>query len=464
MFSLDRAAAMRYQSPFAFTPDGRERNHYGAHRRSPPNLRDYLAGQGAHLQGARYPLSRDRGDLGNAAGVRGILRGRGDSADLVGDGRGILRGHRGQADIAGEGRGVLRGRGGLPDIAAALQGRGNPAQLAAELRGRGQAAQLSAELRGCGGLTDIAAALLGCGNPAQLAAEPRVRGQAAQLAAELRGREQAAELAAELRHRVIRPRRESCHDHQHSSERQVSWLNELVARHRVAQRPPLHEILAETYAKRQDLDHGHHCDHHHDHDYHQKKRCCGCSDAGSKEKKEYAFKTKDVTLRGKSYQIRKSFLADLGKFENDLIKFVDKKSEEELPESVIQLLIDFINDESCDSDAALDLVGLNILASNLGYRSAVDSSLQQLKKLDGKYLIRIDELAKICGAITMSGKVDEGIESWLKKSLRDEDTFHALESSRQFRVLVANHPEVWTRLQMIMGWRDKDNELGLMVM
>lgn len=157
-------------------------------------------------------------------------------------------------------------------------------------------------------------------------------------------------------------------------------------------------------------------------------------------------------------------MADLGKFENELVKFVDKKSEEELPDNVIQMLVDIINEESCESNSAIDLVGLNILGSNLGYKSAVDYSLQELKKIESDGLIMADELTKICGTITMSGKVHEGLEAWLKRFIRNHDAWHMLQTSQKFRLLIANHPEVETRLETIMGWRENENELGLMIM
>lgn len=170
-------------------------------------------------------------------------------------------------------------------------------------------------------------------------------------------------------------------------------------------------------------------------------------------------------MRGKSYSIRKSFLEDLGKFEGELVKFVDKKSEEEVPERIVKLLVDFINEETCDTNSALDLVGLNILATNLGAKSAMENSLQELKKFEFDYRMSVDELTRICGAITMSGKVDRGLETWLKKFIQDTEALCLLGGSQSFRVLLHNHPEVEARLEKIMGWREDDgNSLGLMIM
>jgi hypothetical protein len=201
-----------------------------------------------------------------------------------------------------------------------------------------------------------------------------------------------------------------------------------------------------------------------DHECSHKKKYCGCGNSDAKDKNEYSFKTKDVTMRGKSYSIRKNFLADLHKFENELVKFVDKKSEEEVPDHVVQMLVDFINKESCDSNTALDLVGLNILASNLRAKSAMEYSLQRLKDVEFDYPIRAAELTKICGTITMSGGVDEGLETWLRKFIQTNDALRILESSQSFHTLLSGNPEVWTRLEKIMGWRERENELGLMVM
>lgn len=155
----------------------------------------------------------------------------------------------------------------------------------------------------------------------------------------------------------------------------------------------------------------------------------------------------------------------MSKFESELVKFVDKKTEEEVPERIVKLLVDFINEESCDTKSALDLVGLNILASNLGAKSAVENSLRELKKFEFDYRMSVDELTRICGAITMSGRVDRGLEIWLKKFIQETEALCLLQRSQSFRALLYNHPEVEARLEKIMGWREEDeNSLGLMIM
>jgi hypothetical protein len=286
----------------------------------------------------------------------------------------------------------------------------------------------------------------------------------------LRGRGYSDDLAAELRDHLARGRRDAGYERLGAVEPRID-----SNRFRPARRPAVG--VEEYFDRLRGVEHRGECsrcvpdcghrwdrDRDRDHECSHKKKYCGCGNSDAKDKNEYSFKTKDVTMRGKSYSIRKNFLADLHKFENELVKFVDKKSEEEVPDHVVQMLVDFINKESCDSNTALDLVGLNILASNLRAKSAMEYSLQRLKDVEFDYPIRAAELTKICGTITMSGGVDEGLETWLRKFIQTNDALRILESSQSFHTLLSGNPEVWTRLEKIMGWRERENELGLMVM
>lgn len=231
---------------------------------------------------------------------------------------------------------------------------------------------------------------------------------------------------------------------------QINWINR--ARGHDYDHSPL-----SRYGNYRSCDYSLHCRHGKGHGYHEP------STSDSTHKPKTDLKTKDVALRGKAYKIRKNFLADMGKFEGDLIKFVDKKSEEELPNGIIQMLVDYINQETCKSRDMVDLVGLNVLSSNLGYKSAVEASLSRLKDIASRYNIGTRELTKICGTITMSAKVDDRIKLWLKKFIIDRDIFQDFCSSKPFRELLKKHPEVGTRLEVILGFRDTEDELDFPV-
>ncbi|KAK6611724.1 hypothetical protein H4I95_02520 [Botrytis cinerea] len=107
----------------------------------------------------------------------------------------------------------------------------------------------------------------------------------------------------------------------------------------------------------------------------------GGGGSGGSNKKEYGFPTKDIVIRGKTYSCRKSFLADQGKFEDSLVKMMEKKKEDEIPNTVLDSLFSCINEEKVLSSAsAHDLVTLNVLSSSLGIKSVMEKSLAQLKK------------------------------------------------------------------------------------
>lgn len=209
--------------------------------------------------------------------------------------------------------------------------------------------------------------------------------------------------------------------------------------------------------------HSNHCDHDNGHGCQEKHKHCNGGHAHWNDHEETDLKTKDVALRGKAYKIRKAFLADMGKFEHDLIKLVDKKTEEELPDSVIQLLVDYINKESCESKNMVDLVGLCLLASTLGYTSGIEGALRELKEVSSGGHVGRDDLTKICGMITMSGKVDDGLKTWLKNFLTIPNVLQALFHSQAFQELNHNHPEVWIRLQGILRQGGAEDEVDFPV-
>ena len=201
------------------------------------------------------------------------------------------------------------------------------------------------------------------------------------------------------------------------------------------------------------------------HGHHSCGRTFHCNGSHSDSKKEYPLKTKDISVRGKTYAVRKSFLADSGKFESDLGKYMDKKKEEEVPDHVVQILIDFINTEECNPKSLLDLVTMNILASILGVKSAVDYSLTLIKKFaDADRNISGSDLTDICGITMLSGKVDDGLKGWLKKFLTSHNRFYLLERYPTYAERVANHPELHTRLEEMLGLRDRQNDEGFRIL
>lgn len=185
---------------------------------------------------------------------------------------------------------------------------------------------------------------------------------------------------------------------------------------------------------------------------------CGCRSScgqalNSSSKGDFDFKTKDVTIRGKARAIKASYLTDTGKFEADLTKYMEKKSEEEIPDRIVDMLISFINRDRYENNSLVDEVKLNILASNVGAKSAVDYSLSRLKESglnEGS-----DNICKIISLITMSGKVDGGLKKWLEKELKADDRWLYEELNRDFKFLrlCEDLPEAVVELQRMMGDR-----------
>lgn len=189
----------------------------------------------------------------------------------------------------------------------------------------------------------------------------------------------------------------------------------------------------------------------------------GRSSSSSSSSKD--FKTKDIVVRGKTFKIRKSFLADAGKFEGDIVKLLDKKSEESFPNYVVQMLVDFINEESCKANTILDLVSLNVLASSLGVKSAVEFSLNQIKKHEYDRDIGAVELTDICVAVLLSSKVDDKITEWLKKHLKAGERWRELVQHHCWKQMIYRRPELEIQVGQLVGEFEKDDrEDGLRIL
>jgi hypothetical protein len=188
-------------------------------------------------------------------------------------------------------------------------------------------------------------------------------------------------------------------------------------------------------------------------------RCSGSSSNSSSSSSSKDSKTKDVVVRGRTYKIRKSFLADSSKFEGDIVKLLDKKSEDAVPNNVVQMLVDFINEESCKSNSILDFVQMSILASNLGVKSAVEYSLGVLKK-EIDYEPSGVELTHICLAVLESSKVDEKLVEWLKRYLKYDGRADKLSFNPFYKGILQNKPELGVHLAQLLGFLEKDESEG----
>ncbi|TVY31339.1 hypothetical protein LSUB1_G009026, partial [Lachnellula subtilissima] len=177
-------------------------------------------------------------------------------------------------------------------------------------------------------------------------------------------------------------------------------------------------------------------------DSHRGSNCTKASD--------FDFPTKDIAVRGKTYSVRCSYLAEASKFEADLQKYVDKKSKKILSDRIIEMLISFINREWYGNDIALDEVTMNVLCTNVTAKSAFEHSLKRLQKYDGE--IDPFEMSEICATILCSDKVDDKLKDWLKKyMLKVPDRIEELDRSQKWAELNEELPEVRARLAELLG-------------
>jgi hypothetical protein len=163
------------------------------------------------------------------------------------------------------------------------------------------------------------------------------------------------------------------------------------------------------------------------------------------------FDCKDIAIRGVAQPVRLSFLADQPKFEADIVKYMEKKSKEDVPDRVVDMLISFINREHYYNKNVLDEVTLCILASNLGVKSVVDNAVSNLQKMED-YIRTSKELCQIIACILLSSKVDAKLTGWLKKFLLQNQLFveDMHRSTAEWHNLIEYHPELLREVQVMM--------------
>ncbi len=193
--------------------------------------------------------------------------------------------------------------------------------------------------------------------------------------------------------------------------------------------------------------------------FNQPQSCFPCCEGNSNKKRDYDFKLKDVTVRGKARAVRASFLIEAPKFEADLVKYMDKKKEDDVPEEVVDMLISWINTENYKNSNPFDEVTLHILASNVGCKSVLEQSIARLKTMQSSLVP--DELVKIIGTIFLSSRVDGGLKKWLVKLLKERNLWKGLYTITKFNAMVMERPEVEAELVRELGVISQPDDEGL---
>ncbi len=199
--------------------------------------------------------------------------------------------------------------------------------------------------------------------------------------------------------------------------------------------------------------------HHHD-DHHACESSSGSHSCS--HRRSFDYKTRDVTIRGKAFAVRASYLLEQGKFEKELVSFMDKKTEEEVPDRVVDMLISFINCEAYENKDPLDEVTLNVLASNVGAKSVVEFSQGRMKDLERR--VNEDNLVDIVCTIMRSSNVNDSMKKWLEKYLRKGDGWMFLNDLKDFNRVIRDHPEVMVELEVMLGLRGKPQDDGQRVL
>lgn len=176
----------------------------------------------------------------------------------------------------------------------------------------------------------------------------------------------------------------------------------------------------------------------------------------------YQHQTKDILVRNNARVIRASYLTESPKFEADLSKYLDKKNKDDVPDHVVDLLLDFINLDNYENNDPVDEVTLNILATNVGAKSVVERSLERIKaQLKDLHSLNVAEAAKITAMILLTTKVDKGLSSWLEKVMKkDIRLTDELYCSKDFMKLVEGRPELELEFMRLVGSLPEANDEG----
>ncbi|KAF8852638.1 hypothetical protein BDZ45DRAFT_678233 [Acephala macrosclerotiorum] len=186
----------------------------------------------------------------------------------------------------------------------------------------------------------------------------------------------------------------------------------------------------------------------------------GCDNScDAKHKDNFPFKTKDVTIRGKAFSFRASYLVEVPKLEKEFVSFMEKKSQEEVPDRVVNMLVSFVNLENYRNDDPLDEITLNILASNVGAKSVVEHSMDQVKKLEKN--VNLDNIVDIiCTVMESSGVIDR-LTDWLKDILCQDGCRHekfiedVMDLAEYLKKIYKPNPNLHLKLSVMTGLQEK---------
>lgn len=171
--------------------------------------------------------------------------------------------------------------------------------------------------------------------------------------------------------------------------------------------------------------------------------------------KSTGVKTKDVAIRGKNYPIRQSFLSDNEKFEATIVKTADKKSSEALPEKIIQLMVDFINDEEYINANLADEVHLYIFAAMCNVKSLMKHSIERMKDDRTFDPVARGEVVDICCMVCVPPESDDKLKEWLKKTFDKEFGYENMDLQIQdwdeFQDACIDHPQLHRVLADLLG-------------
>ncbi|RDW94734.1 hypothetical protein BP5796_00497 [Coleophoma crateriformis] len=164
---------------------------------------------------------------------------------------------------------------------------------------------------------------------------------------------------------------------------------------------------------------------------------------------------KDIVIRDKTHAVRRSYLEEHPKFEKEIVGYMADKTEDNIPESVVDHLINYINNDFYANADLLDEVCLYLLSSAVNVSSVNAVALRNLVNWDWTGFWDWDGFTYAVLTILTSDNSNEAIRDWLKDVITTKLAYQH-QNERIIRQkfnsdpIKTDHPEALIRFEQLV--------------
>ncbi|RDW88697.1 hypothetical protein BP6252_00729 [Coleophoma cylindrospora] len=168
---------------------------------------------------------------------------------------------------------------------------------------------------------------------------------------------------------------------------------------------------------------------------------------------------KDIVIRDKTHAVRRSYLEEHPKFEKEIVGYMADKTQDNIPESVVEHLINYINNDFYVNTDLLDEVCLFLLSSAVNVSSVNAVAIRNLSNWDWTGFWDWDGFTYAVLTILTSDNSNDTIRNWLKdvittKLANQQQNERIIRQKFNSDPIKTDHPEALIRFeQLIHGQR-----------